>query len=739
MWSPQTCLSFSAYHALPATISSMALPYQIRHEPTLPYFIRAEFDDAARPLHVEGNWFVSSRMLSSVASRASHLVSLDLSDCLALTPTCFSSLAQLSLQHLSLARTSFSDLECSNLSSLHRLESLNLLGCCVGDSGVAHLSSLTNLKHLFIGGPWYHSNGVARIPSAAPTLRSWKVIGSSMRRLEILVVRNVPLSRESHLALSTLRELRELSIEVVGFEGSSPDLTPLLLVNEPSHTFDAPSDLSFLTDMPYLQCLRLDTLLELTREGAAVLAGKGELLSTLILHNCALTLAVFHPFLQYLHNVEQLIVLRCHLAAKQLVETFPKLQRMECTDGFDVESDSTHPLTSGIPTYHVVASTATATLTTTSTTHSAATSTGGASMNAAAIESLSDLPFSLHQLAHLHHSPRYAFLKSPKESSKQDSDSDSDSDSDDDDTSDSVRGHPLEPVFKIPSLTQLDVDLGSTHELFASILSSSPSLRHLSVYDDEEGEEASETLLVRGTNQLNSGLGDSLRLPILPHLHTLVSYSASLRPSWVSSMCELFLSAPQLVQLSLSSGNPAARFPPLLDAVLRSLSSLESLELRDFRDIASLSSIPYLTRLTSLHIVGACPEKGKSTTLDDISQSTSILHLSITYSPEISDSDIRTIIKRMSQLEELDLTSVPRITDRTLKRLTKPDRGLKNLTTIRLKYCPLITPSGLLSLLKLKKLYQIVTTVPSRFIYSEDQTLIDAMFSNFTNNFIAIN
>jgi hypothetical protein len=706
-WAAQTCISFSAFHSHHLNVKSSPFPTLLSQKSELPSFMLIELE-CGKLEHMEGNWLVNPQMIRSIASLASQLISFDLSDCLGLSHSAFACLNQLShLQHLSLARTAVNNADCIFISQLIHLQSLNLLGCCVGDVGVTHLSSLINMKHLFIGGPWYHSNGVARLPSTLLTVSSWQVIGTCMLQLATLVIRSVPMSAESHSALSQLTKLKVLWIWL-GLD-DSPDLTPLM-ASGGSFALEAPLDLNFIAEMNDLEQLRLDTLKHLTREGALKGLAQKTKLQTLLIPQCSLIGAtsalnlgeVNFPYIQHLNNLKHIACQRCALSSVQIIEAFPILQRLDCADGFDIieeEEEEEEDVTMNATTHSRDDSTLD---------HDFLTS----NLNPFEITHHVSPPIPTC-LFGVHHDPKTEWEEIDSYNHR----------------------NQLWPIFQIPSLTQLDLDLSTTCDFAESILASYASLKFLSLYDDEEEEVRQEPIYDLSAKK---DVANRSRLPPLPQLASLVSYTASQRPTWTQSILQTFSVASHLTFLSLSTGNSAQNFPPTFDFALQSLSSLESLELRNFKHIASLSCIPLLTHLRSLYIVGLYPDD-KCSIFSSISQSTSLLRLGFTYSSEISDADLRTIVKRMNQLEELDLTSLQRITDRTLHRLSKPGKGLKNLITIKLKYCPHITPDGILSLANLRRLYHIETTVQSRYLYSQDQSQIDVLFSKLSSSFVSTN
>ena len=723
LWAAQTHLSFALYHTRPIPTQTSHLLHQdfTRYSDCMEHIVSPASIDPG-----EGNWLVNSKMVSAISSRAKKLLSFDLSDCLGLSSLAFASLLQLSiLQDLSLARTPLTNQDCSFLSGLTHLKSLNLLGCCIGDDGVAHLASLSSLEHLKIGGPWYHSNGAARLPSAVLTESSWNIIGR-LSSLVSLVVKCVPMSSKSHESLGTLVNLQTLSISL---GEDSPDLSPLMMTPV-GVSLEAPLDLLFLASMERLTFLRLDTLKRLTAEGAAMVGSRRNLVA-LSLPQCFYTQAVY-PYLRHLSALTYLACLRCHLSATQIAESYPLLQQLEMPDGFVSEEplfeDSTNESTTTGPyspsnPHGLGAATTTTTTSPTNTitiwiTH--ITTPGGAFQDTAA--SPNSTTFFHHRDDANKHTPR---------SSAQFSD----------------LGSPQSPMYHIPSLTHLEVDYTSTIDLISSVFSCAPALRQLHLFDDQEdGPPFDQDLELPSDKDILHG---KLCLPALPHLRSLVSYSAAQRLDWASVMLDAFSAAPNLVHLRLSTGSSGGGlFPTVFDRALRALASLESLELRNFRHVASLSCLSSLHGLKSLNIVGlesahletlesASGGGGRSTIFQDIAASRSIEKLGITYSHKITDADLRVIVKKMTQLQEIDLSSLDRISDRTLKRLSKPGKGLRNLAVIRLKYCPLLTPSGLLALSNLKHLYHIETSVQSRYLYAEDHSQIDLLFSKFSSIFVS--
>lgn len=667
---------------------------------------------------MEGNWLVNSRMVRSIASRA-PLQSLDLSYCFALSHVAFQSFSLLGnhLHTLSLAQTAFDDSDCPNLALLTSLRSLDLLGCCVGDEGLAFLTPLTKLQHLYIGGPWYHDNGVPRLPSSVVTTTGWLIIGS-LSKLETLVVKCIPMSAESHNALSGLEKLIVLSISLAGVD--SPDLTPLM--TEGSTTpLEAPTDLKFLSAMTELEYLRLDTLNQLTREGAAQLCGrthgslgsnggnssthslhelgkrrkrasKRQRLHSLMLPQCAISSLVY-PYLQALFSLRRLSCLQCTLSRSQIVDSFPLLEHLDCVDGCgplhlgaeDIALDTAinHDLVDEDP-------------------NNLSFSNEGAISPDEEDNDLLALDLGALEL-------NSGFDLDITHSSRSESHVEGDED--------------VSLLFQIATLTDLEVDFTSTSDLVSSLQASAASIKQLTLFDDE-GEDD-------GT--------DLDEFPPLPQLGTLAAHSASLSKSWALSVLQVFISAPNLAYVHLSSGK-GERLPSSFDHALASLHSLKSLELCNFRGIRALSCIPLLSQLESLKLEGTeKPPTGVTTLFTDIAQSKSIRRLAITYSSKVSDADLRPIVKRMHGLLELELTSLQRITDRTLKRLSKPGSGLHQLSIIRLKYCPLLTPQGLLHLNNLRRLYRVDTSVQSRYHYSQDQSEIDNLFSVFSRNFISAN
>lgn len=666
---------------------------------------------------VEGNWLVNSRMIHSIASRA-PLHTFDMSNCFALSHAAFSCLPYLRhhLQKLSLAYTAFDDSDCPNLSVLTSLRSLNLLGCCVGDEGLSYIAPLAELRHLQLGGPWYHDNGVPRLPSSVITTAGWIIVGSLLK-LESLIIKCIPMSADSHNALSALVNLKILSIGLADVD--SPDLTPLM--TEGSTTpLEAPQDLQFISGMVELEHLRLDTLTHLTREGAIQLCGRssgsfGSNSSTQSLQNlgkkryrtlrrqrllsldlplCSLSSLVF-PFIQSLRNLRRISCLHCSFTRAQIVDSFPNLEHLDCVDGFGPASDDTDPIDSNEPfDLNFLLS---------SDDHDEETQSLGASTEILLdpLDTLSshlsslDIPFD-----YLYENSR---ASSPSSHLEVDDD--------------------LSPLFQISTLTDLEVDFTNASDLLTSIEASSSSLRRLTLFDDE-GEDFSD---------------DLEEFPLLPQLTVLSAHSASVSNSWSFTILQLFISSPHLTRVCLSLGK-GERLPSSFDPALGSLQLLEILELRNFRGIKSLACIPTLSRLHSLKIEGTeKPSSGFTTLFNDIAQSSSIRRLAITYSADVYDADLRPIVKRMHDLVELDLTSLERITDRTLKRLSKPGSGLHHLSIVRVKYCPLLTPSGLICLSKLRGLYRIDTSVQSRYHYSQDQSEIDNLFSVFSRNFISAN
>lgn len=807
LWQSFKSLSFSAYHPRPLGLSPPEVSSRVDGESYLPDFMMEDMS-CRKQEPVTGNWLVNSQMIKSIASLASQLESFDISDCHALSLCAFSYLrCLLQLQHLSLARTCAGDAEMAQLAAISTLQSLNLLGCCIGDLGVSYLTSLSQLKHLYIGGPWYHSNGATRIPSTFPTWRSWQLVGKRLPQLETLHIRSIPMMAESHQAIAPLVHLKVLVI-VLGVE--SPDLTPLVSAGR-ALRWEAPLDLAWMDEMKDLTHLRLDTLPQLTLDGARILASKSRLMS-LLLPNCDLT-SVAYPALQLLRGLRTLTCLHCALTTKQLLRAFPLLEHLECSDGFILDAEPEISCYEGSPliTESVIPDPVPTLLQSFAPSQS---SDGALSVEKGGKQHM--LPFSKNSLSNdlFELGPTTDPFVVPTYGPKAKSDTNkkaiitstsflppvlpalptpatqphsdlltrenqekpwrvaksvlSEFKIEEGCSASHAISEPRWPLFRLPSLTRLELDLTSTVDYLNSISTASSSLVYLSVYDDEE-EEDGEEQVGRVTSWSQAAISRTLRsnvsstLPLgdkcanltdapllehhltmpslnsipLPNLASLVSYTASQRTDWVTSMLTTFLASPQLKHLSLSTGN-SGFFPSIFDSALRSLTSLESLELRNFKSISSLSSISLLTKLRLLNIVGYTPDNTtKPPIFDTISHSTSIKKLGITYSASITDSDLRTIVKRMEQLEELDLTSLPRLSDRTLHRLSKPGKGLKNLVVIRLKYCPLLTPEGIASLVNLRKLYLIETTIQSRFLYAQNSDEIDLLFSKFSANFIS--
>jgi hypothetical protein len=491
----------------------------------------------------------------------------------------------------------------------------------------------------------------------------------------------------------------------------SPDLSPLMA--SVGVSLEAPLDLLFLASMDRLKYLRLDTLKRLTLEGAVMLGSKKSLVA-LALPQCTLVQTMYPP-LRLLTDLKYLSCLRCHFSAPQLTESFPHLQQVEIPDGFVVEDpledfpstsrpsdEFTLPLTPGSHTNII------------GITHSAASVPGITSLDVTMTTTSPSSPSSqFHPLGDLKSTPREEILDV---------------------------GSPQSPMYHIPSLTRLEVDFESTSDLVSAIFACSASLRQLHLFDDQEEAPSFDEGLEQSYCDL---LHTKMRLPALPQLRSIFSYSAAQRLDWASCMLDTFSASPHLTHVSLSTGSAGGgHFPPSFDRALGGLESLESLELRNFRHIDSLSCLANLHRMKSLNIVGLESQAsesggGKSTTFQDIANSRSIERLGITYSHEVSDADLRVIVKKMRQLKELDLTSLERISDRTLKRLSKPNKGLCSLSVIRVKYCPLLTPDGLLALSNLRHLYHIETSVQSRFLYAEDQSQIDLLFAKFCSIFVS--
>lgn len=713
LWSAQTSISFSAYHARSSWTTARLSDSIWPNSPDSTGFARLESAGSKNDA-MEGNWLVNSRMVHSIASRA-PLQSLDLSYCFALSHVAFTSFSSLGnhLHTLSLAQTAFDDSDCPNLAFLTSLRSLDLLGCCVGDDGLAYLAPLTKLQHLYVGGPWYHDNGVPRLPSSVVTTTGWLIVGS-LSKLETLVVKCIPMSAASHNALSGLDKLIVLSISLAGVD--SPDLTPLM--TEGSTTpLEAPTDLKFLSAMTELEYLRLDTLNQLTREGAIQLCGrshsslgsngssssvhelgkrrkrasKRQRLHSLMLPQCIISSLVY-PYLQSLLNLRRLSCLQCTLARSQIVDSFPLLEHLDCVDG----CGPLHPGAGDLP-FNAAEH---PDLVDDDPNNLSVSNDGTNDLN----EDNDLVAFDLSALE-----LESGFDSATVYSSRSDGHVEGDEDA--------------SLLFQIATLTDLEVDFTSTSDLVSSLQASAASLKQLTLFDDE-GEDD-------GT--------DLDEFPPLPQLGALAAHSASLSKSWAMSVLQVFVSAPNLVHVHLSSGK-GERLPSSFDHALGSLHFLKSLELCNFRGIRALSCIPILLRLESLKLEGTeKPPTGVTTLFTDIAQSKSIRRLAITYSSDISDADLRPIVKRMHGLLELDLTSLQRVTDRTLKRLSKPGSGLHQLAIIRLKYCPLLTPQGLLHLNNLRRLYRIDTSVQSRYHYSQDQSEIDNLFSVFSRNFISAN
>lgn len=748
LWTAPLCLSFSAYHSRSLNTAGILQPERQTQESKLPQFILE--DEAWAPLEPpEGNWLVNAKMIRSIASRAVQLQSFDLSDCHALDTTAFSSLTSLKhLQHLSVARTTVSDEDLFSISQIVTLQALNLLGCCIGDRGVQALSSLTQLKHLYIGGPWYHSSGAKRIPSTVPTFASWSLIGSRLLQLETLHIRCLPLSSESHDALGSLESLKSLII-VLGVD--CPDLTPLISASS-SMSWEAPIDLKFLARMANLTHLRLDTLNILTPEGASLGLASKHKLESLHLPNCDLTLAVY-PFIQHLSLLLNISCLRCSISIVKIIQAFPALAHFECADGIcdgDLEHEEVLYYSD-----HTGRDAETAISKEVGSSVLSAVECGSDYLNR-----LDRVDAHRLEIQRLHNASPSAIESSLGFSSPQLSHALSSLENHSLDCFSSIQlskinSCSLEPIFRIPSLTRLEHDLLTASEYFESIQAASSSLLHLSIYDDEEEEVRSAVQPVfyskpvyssslpsdiySPSSFIQSNMPFTTSMPALQSLTSLISYTASQRSSWTNVMLSTFSVSKNLVYLSLSTGKPGT-LDFAFDAALSTLTKLRSLELRNFKHIASLDCIPLLTCLQSLVIVGYTPDfTGKVSVFNSISQSSSIKHLGFPYCSDITDADLRTVLKKMTQLEELDLTSLQRITDRSLHRLSRPTKGLKNLTVIRLKYCPLITTQGLLSLAKLRRLYQIETTVQSRYLYAQDQSQIDLLFSKFSSSFVSTN
>lgn len=653
-------------------------------------------------------------MVHSIASRA-PLRDFDLSNCFALSHTAFECLPILRhhLHTLSLAQTAFDDSDCPNLSPLTALRSLNLIGCCIGDLGLVHLKTLTELQHLSLGGPWYHDNGVPRLPSSVITSAGWHIVGK-LNKLETLIIKCIPMSADSHNALAGLEKLKVLSVSLASID--SLDITPLMTEGS-TRPLEAPSDLKFLTAMTELEHLRLDTLTLLTREGAAQLCGRAygstgsisasksaadlgkrrkrasrrQRLLSLVLPQCTIPSLVY-PFIQSLGSLKRLSCLQCSLSRSQIADAFPFLEHLDCIDGFGPTPQDAAPLFVN----EIIAPDTEVTT------------------DDREEESL-NLSVSMDHVSDSDEGLSFDFSLFDLEP-----------DSFDADVSPTAHLDPnddLSPLFQITTLTDLEVDFTCDSDLISSVQASSASLKKLTLFDDE-GEDAREALE---------------EFPSLPQLAALTAHSASLSSSWAFSVLRVFASAPNLARVHLSSGK-GERLPSSFDHALSSLVCLESLELCHFRGIRALSCIPILLRLRSLKLEGIeKPPTGVTTLFTDIAQSRSIRRLAITYSSDVYDADLRPIVKRMHGLLELDLTSLQRITDRTLKRLSKPSSGMHQLAIIRLKYCPLLTPQGLLHLNNLRRLYRIDTSVQSRYHYSQDQSEIDNLFSVFSSNFISAN